>query len=107
MVRLSKVGAARALSFETGWEVMARALLQSTGDAKEVAGVDQAIPKADYFYGRLVEVSLSNPVTGKVLADTDCKAISGGITNCTTIIQADNGMYSVPTINMTCQNSRV
>ena len=65
-------------------------LLQSSSDAKEVAGVEQAVPKADYFYGRLLEGSLSNPVTGKVLADTDYRTISGHITNCIAIIQVDN-----------------
>lgn len=66
-------------------------LLQPPSDAKEVAGIEQAVPKADYFYGRLLEGSLSNPVTGKVLADTDCKAISGHITNCIAIVQVDDG----------------
>ncbi len=66
-------------------------LLQSTSDAKEVAGVEQAAPKADYFYGRLLEGGLNNPVRGKVLADTDCRTISGHITNCIAIIQVDDG----------------
>ena len=45
----------------------------------------------DYFYGKLLEGQLASAISGKVLADTNCKPAPKGFTNCVAIIQADDG----------------
>lgn len=45
----------------------------------------------DAFYGNIINVSFKAQTTGTVKADTNCKPVQNGLTNCIAIIDAANG----------------
>jgi len=51
----------------------------------------QPTPVEDAFYGSIVNVRLGGETTGVVKADTNCKPVENGLTNCIGIITAADG----------------
>jgi len=51
----------------------------------------QPSPIEDAFYGRIVNVQFRSETTGVVKADTNCKPVENGLTNCIGIITAADG----------------
>jgi hypothetical protein len=53
-------------------------------------GVQTALAE-DAFYGSITNVPFTGQTTGIVKADTNCKPVANGLTNCIGIINADDG----------------
>jgi len=51
----------------------------------------QPSPIEDAFYGSIVNVEFRSETTGVVKADTNCKPVENGLTNCIGIITAADG----------------
>jgi len=51
----------------------------------------QSVRVEDAFYGNITNVSFRGQTTGTVKADTNCKPVQNGLTNCIAIIDAANG----------------
>jgi len=51
----------------------------------------QPAPVEDAFYGRIVNVQFGSETTGVVKADTNCKPVENGLTNCIGVITAADG----------------
>ncbi len=51
----------------------------------------QISPLEDAFYGKIVNAAFDGQTTGVVQADTNCKGVGSGLTNCLAIIITANG----------------
>ncbi len=51
----------------------------------------ETLQREDAFYGSIVNVNLKGQTTGVVEADTNCKMVANGLTNCLAIIRAADG----------------
>ena len=51
----------------------------------------QSNPGEDAFYGKITNVPFQGRTTGAVKADTNCKMVQNGLTNCIGIIMAEDG----------------
>lgn len=51
----------------------------------------QATSNEDAFYGTVTNVSINGVTSGVVKADTNCKPVENGLTNCIGIIDAADG----------------
>jgi hypothetical protein len=51
----------------------------------------QAAPGEDAFYGGIANVPFNGQTTGTIKADTNCKPVENGLTNCIAIVNAADG----------------
>ena len=51
----------------------------------------QTLRAEDAFYGSITNISFGGQTTGVVEADTNCKSVPNGLTNCLAIIRATDG----------------
>ncbi len=51
----------------------------------------QTLRAEDAFYGSITNISFGGQTTGVVEADTNCKSVPNGLTNCLAIIRAADG----------------
>jgi hypothetical protein len=67
------------------------AFLVASPPASHSVTQNQRTLAEDAFYGSIVNVPFTGTTTGTVKADTNCKPVEQGLTNCVALITANDG----------------